>query len=86
MFAFGRNRDFLPRTIRLGYTPEGRFAKNVVRNQKYSVLTFVPLVSVCLNILLFGARIGSVAVSFALVLLTEWWSATVPYPCRLEQK
>lgn len=40
-----RKKELHARTIRLGHGPVlGKFPPNVVRNQKYNVFTFVPLV------------------------------------------
>jgi phospholipid-translocating ATPase len=43
-----RRKEFSARTVWIGREASGlqqKFPANVIRNQKYSVLTFVPLVS-----------------------------------------
>ena len=43
-------RDYKPRTIYLGRPnpTDQKFAANIIRNQKYSVITFIPLVDTLL--------------------------------------
>ena len=43
-----RNKDYKPRSVPIGLEPSSdvKYPKNVIRNQKYSVITFIPKVRV----------------------------------------
>ncbi|XP_014680758.1 PREDICTED: probable phospholipid-transporting ATPase IIB [Priapulus caudatus] len=39
-----RNKEYRSRMLHIGEAPSGKFPSNVIRNQKYNILTFIPLV------------------------------------------
>lgn len=50
----GKSKEYEARTIYIGdtnkdVTAKQKYSKNVVRNQKYSVFSFIPVVSVSVN-------------------------------------
>ncbi len=48
-----RKREFTSRTVWIGRESVQKFPPNVIRNQKYNVFTFVPLVSYKINPVIF---------------------------------